>query len=405
MAATLAEIGAYLKEVYEGRIREQLNSEVKTLKRIERSSAGVTNETGGKYVTFPIHTRRNSGIGSRGEMEALPTPGQQGHAAARVGLKYGYGGIQLTGQAISLSDTNPKAFAKALDTEVSGLKDDLKVDMNRQVYGNGNGAVGVVKTTAGSVTTIAVNDARLFQIGMHVDLITLPSTVNVSNRIINAINLSANTVTISGANVAVTANDIITRTGSGPSASGNRELTGLNAIVQGSGTLYNVDPTVEPEWTAEVDDNAGTPRALSEGRMITMADRIRTRGGKTTVIFQSLGIRRAYFNLLSQQRQVVNETKFTGGFTGLAFTTDDGEIPAVADIHAPLNTQFFVNEEALTLYRDEEWHWLDRDGSMWKQVRDNSGDYDAWYARMVEYHELGTDRRNTHGRINDLTEA
>jgi hypothetical protein len=162
---------------------------------------------------------------------------------------------------------------------------------------------------------------------------------------------------------------------------------------------------VEPEWTAEVDSNAGVLRALSEGRMITMADRIRTRGGKTTVIFQSLGIRRAYFNLLSQQRQVVNEQKFTGGFTGLAFTTDDGEIPAVADVDAPLNTQWFINEDALTFYRDEEWHWLDRDGSMWKQVRDTNGDYDAYYARLVEYHELGTDRRNTHGVIKDLTEA
>jgi hypothetical protein len=78
-----------MKEVYQGRIREQLNDEIVALKRITRSGSGVTNETGGKYVTFPIHTRRNSGIGSRLESEALPTPGQQGHAEARVGLKYG----------------------------------------------------------------------------------------------------------------------------------------------------------------------------------------------------------------------------------------------------------------------------------------------------------------------------
>jgi hypothetical protein len=136
-----------------------------------------------------------------------------------------------------------------------------------------------------------------------------------------------------------------------------------------------------------------------------MADRIRVRGGKTTVIFQSLGVRRAYFNLLSQQRQVVNEQKFTGGFTGLAFTTDDGEIPVVADVDAPLSTQWFINEDTLTYYHDEDWHFLDRNGSMWQQVRDVNGDYDAWYARMIEYHELGCDTRNSNGRINDLTEA
>lgn len=399
MAATLTTITPYLKEIYQGRIREQLNSDTKTLKRIMRSSSGVTSEVGGKYVTFPIHTRRNSGLGSRNEMEALPTPGQQGHAAARIGLKYGYGGIQLTGQAIALSDTDSKAFAKTLDTEVDGLKTDIQKDMNRQVYGDGTGAIGVVSTVT-TAAAVTVSDARLFQIGEVVDLITLPSTVTQSARTVTGINLSTGVVSLSGASITSVVGQLLVRSGSF-----GREITGLAAIVAATGTLYNVDPSVEPEWTASVDANGGTLRALSEARMITMADTIRTRGGKTTVIFQSLGVRRAYFALLSQQRQVVNEQKFTGGFTGLAFTTDDGEIPAVADVDAPLNTQYFINEDALTFYRDEEWHWLDRDGSMWKQVRDASGDYDAYYARLVEYHELGTDRRNTHGVIKDLTEA
>ncbi len=400
MSATLATITPYLKEVYQGRIREQLNTDTKTLKRILRSSAGVTSEVGGKYVTFPIHTRRNSGVGSRNELEALPIPGRQGHAAARVGLKYAYGGLQLTGQAISLSDSDPKSFAKALDNEIDGLKNDLQKDMNRQVYGDGSGAIGTAATAVVGTNNVVVTDARLFQIGALVDLITLPSTVTAAARTITAIVLATNTITLSGAVFTTAVGQIVVRNGSF-----GREITGFRSIVAATGTLYNVDPTIEPEWAATEDANGGVNRALSEGRMITMADNIRTRGGKTTVIFQSLGVRRAYFNLLSQQRQVVNEQKFTGGFTGLAFTTDDGEIPSVADVDAPLNTQWFINEDALTFYRDEEWSWLDRDGSMWKQVRDVSGDYDAYYARMVEYHELGTDRRNTHGVIKDLTEG
>lgn len=405
MPANINSITPYLKEVYQGRIREQLNQDTLTLKRITRSGAGVTNETNGKYVTFPVHTRRNSGIGSRLESEALPVPGQQGHAAARVALKYGYGGIQITGQAISLSDSDPKAFAKVLDNEINGLKNDVQKDMNRQVYGDGTGAIGTVTVAGTTVNTVTVGDARLFQMGEVVDVVTLPNTVAVSARTITAINVATGVITLSGAAFSTTVGQIVTRSGSGPSASGNREITGLAAIVSATGVLYNIDPSVEPEWTAEVDSNGGTLRALSEGRMIQMADRIRTRGGSTTVIFQSLGVRRAYFNLLSQTRQTVNTQEFTGGFKGLAFTTDKGEIPVVSDVDAPLNTQYFINEEALTFYRDEEWHWMDRDGSMWKQVRDVNGDYDAYYARLVEYHELGTDRRNTHGKITDLTEA
>lgn len=399
--ATLATITPYLKEVYTGKIRRQLNDDITTLKRITRSDANISSNHEGKYVTFPVHVRRNSGIGSRLESEALPNPGSQGYAAAQLSLKSAYGAIELTGQALDMADSDTKAFAKSVDEEMERLRVDLKKDMNRQIYGDGTGAIGVVKSVVTS-TVIPVNDARLFQIGELVDLVTLPSTVATAGRTINAVDLTtgANTVTLSGAAVTTVVGQILVRSGSL-----NREVTGFNAIVKNTGTLYNINPATEPEWKSEVDSNAGVGRPLSEGLMITMADRIRTRGGKTTVIFQSLGVRRAYFNLLSQMRTIVNDTKFEGGFTGLSFTTDAGEIPVVADVDAPLGTQWFINEDALTWYRHADWDWLDKDGSMWSRKRSDTSVYEVWQAWMVERHELATDRRNTHGRIDDITEA
>jgi len=276
--------------------------------------------------------------------------------------------------------------------------------MTRVVSGSGTGALGVA-SGATPAAPVPVSAARLFQVGAVVDTQT-GTTVDNTGLVISAIDVAGNTVTFTTTpGTALADGDIIVRKGSGVAASGNRELTGLAAIVSDSGTLYNIDPTAEPEWKASVDSNSGTNRALSESLMINMVDSIRTKGGSTTLILQSLGVRRAYFNLLSQLRQTVNTQEFTGGFSGLAFTTDSGEIPVVADVDAPLNKQWFVNEDALTYYRDEDWHFIDRDGSMWKQVRDTNGDYDAYYARMVEYHELGTDRRNSHGVIEDITEA
>lgn len=399
MAATLATIEPYLKEVYTGKIRRQLNEEITTLKRITRSGNGVSSETNGKYVTFPIHTRRNSGLGSRNEMDPLPIPGQQGYAAARLALKSAYGGLQITGQAIDQADSDPKAFARSMDEEIERLKVDVKKDMNRQIYGSGSGAISTI-TGAATGNVIPVEDARLFWVGALVDIITLPTTVAIAGRTITAVSVQNNTITVSGAAPTVTAGQLVTRAGSF-----NKEITGFAAIVDDASVVYNINPATEPEWTSEVDDNGGTDRALSEQIMVQMADRIRVRGGKTTVIFQSLGVRRAYWSLLSQLRTIVNEQEFKGGFKGLAFTTDQGEIPVVADVDAPLGTQWFMNEDALTFYRDEEWHWLDRDGSMFKQVRDTNGVYDAWYAHLVERHELGTDRRNTHGKIENIIEG
>ena len=399
MAATLATIEPYLKEVYTGKIRRQLNEEITTLRRITRSGSGVTSETNGKYVTFPIHTQRNNGLGSRSEMAPLPVPGQQGYAAARLALKSAYGGLQITGQTIDQADSDPKAFARSMDEEIERLKVDVKKDMNRQVYGDGTGAISTA-TGANSGATVPVADARLFWRGMVVDTYTLPSTKDNTGLVVASVNISGSTVTFTTTpGTALADGDIIVRTGSF-----NQEITGFAAIVSDSAPVYNIDPDVEPEWTSEI-DAPGTDRALTEQLMVQMADRIRTRGGSTTVIFQSLGVRRAYWNLLSQLRTIVNETKFEGGFTGLSFTTDKGEIPVVADVDAPLGKQWFLNEDAIKLYRDKEWDWLDRDGSMFKQLRDNNGVYDAWYAHLVERHELGTDRRNTHGLISDISEG
>lgn len=410
MPATLATLNAVTKEVYEGRLNEQLNHDVVALRRIERSSEGVTNHVGGRYVVFPIHTRRNTGIGSRQESEMLPAAGQQGTQAAQVNLKYHYGSVQLTGQAISLIDKDFQSFIASMDLELNGLKDDLAKNMNRQVYGTGNGAIATVRT-AGSFTVIPVDSAKLFNLGDLVDIVTLPNTVAVTGRTVTNVDLTpgANTVTISGAAVTTTVGQIITRQGSGPvSATVNREITGFGAIVNNTGTLYNIDPTVEPVWKAEVDSNGGTLRAVSEGLFGQMADRIYTNGGKTTLILTSLGVRRAYANLLTQQRQFVNTTKFEGGFSGIAFTTDRGEIPVVTDIDCPNNTAYFLNEKEIKLYRESDWSFMDLDGSKWQRVLNGAGGagtYDAYGATMYQYSELGTHRRNTHGVIRDLTEG
>ena len=402
MPASLATVGVLLKEVYEPTMRKQLNDETIALRRIERSSDGIETTVGGRYVTFPIKTRRNSGIGARNELEALPTPGQQGNAAARVGLKYLYGGVRLSGQTFELANKNYQAFTSVLEQELDGLKTDLAKDQNRQVYGDGSGAIATVTTLGTTVNTITVGTVMYAQMDEMVDLIdgtTLNNatpTVKASNRKITAINTTTNVITVDGAAFSSAVGDIVVRTGNV-----NREWTGFAKIISNSGTLYNIDPTVEPVWKAEVDSNAGVNRALSEGLMINMADRIRANGGKVTAIFSNLGVRRAYFNLLSQQRQYVGTKEFGGGFSGLAFTTDAGEIPFVVDVDAPKNRQYFVNEKELTLYREGDWSWMNRDGSMWQRVIG----FDAYEATMYQYSEIGCHRRNTQGLITDLTEG
>ena len=395
MGATLTTVNTITKEVYGPRIVNQMESEVILTKRIEKTSQGTESNTGGKYVTFPLKVRRNSGIGYRNELEQLQNAGQQGWASVRVPLRYGYGRVNLSGQTIDLVEENYQAFASAITEEMSGLKDDLLKDTNRILWGNGLGVLGTIDG-AGTLTVLSVGtnaDAvKYFDMDMVVDVLdTTGVTVKAAGRTITAINESTGDVTISGAAVAVVVGDIITRAGNY-----GREPQGITSLVSNStASLFNLSSTTEPLWSSYVDATGG---ALSESRMIATCDALRTKGGRPSVIMTDLGSRRAYFNLLTTQRRFTGTKTFEGGFQGLVFNYED-EIPVVTDVDAPAQKMWFLKEDTFKIYRLRPWDWESRDGSIWARVKD----YDAYEAFMKQYWEFAIERRNVNGVMTGIT--
>lgn len=399
-STTMSVVDSILKEIYEDRIRDQLQSEMITLKRIEKTSEGITNEVGGKYVTFPIRVKRNHGVGARNENEALPPPRSQQYAPARIRLKYLYGTASLTGQTFELAEKNAQAFASALSQEMDGLRQTLKKDTNRQMYGTNSGIMATIPTGAGPGTTQTVATTQYLEVGMIVDVLSSTgAVVKVEEAEITAINTSTLVVTFDKTFTTAN-NDIITRF-----RAFGKEKTGLSQIISNTGSLYDIDPATQPVWASTVNSNSGVNRALSEGLMIKMVDDIRTQGGDVTVMFTSLGVRRAYFNLLVQQRRYSNTQKFEGGFNGLAFSTDNGDIPLISDFDCQFNRIYFVNEKEIKLYEEGDWSFMNRDGSNWQRVITAEGTFDAYQATMFKYCEVGTHRRNSHGLLSDITEA
>lgn len=396
-AATMTTVQAITKEIYEGRIRDQLQDEIIGLKRIERTSAGVSSTVGGRYVTFPLRVKRNQGIGYRAEDGALPAAGKQGYVRATVGLKYGYGRIHLTGQVMELAEDNFQAFASALDQEMTGLKNDLAKDTSRIFYGSGNGAVATC-TGANTGATVPCTNTQNIQIGMVLDSYTGATLDNTGLIVLSvATNTSITFTTTPG--TALANADILVRTGSY-----SLEPNGLASLVS-NGSLFGIDPAGSgtndsARWQSVLNANGGTPRALTEALMIKMTDDVRVNGGKTSLILTSLGVRRAYFNLLTTQRRYVSTKEYTGGITGLAFS-NGRDIPVVEDVDAPPGKMWMLDESTFKVYRDKDWSWLDKDGNIWKWVTN----YDAFEAVMRQYWELATDTRNANGLLSDITEA
>ena len=397
--ATMTSVDALTKEVYEGRIETQLQNEVTTTKRIERTSDGVVETVGGKYVDFPIKVKRNTGIANRLEGEQIQPAGRQGYAEVHVPLYKGLGRVGLTAEVMQLAEKNYQAFASAMDREMDGLKDDLAKDQNRQAQLDGTGLLASI-TADGAGSTVTTDNPQYLEVGMMVDIRNRTTGAAVAaNREIIAVNETTKVVTYSGADVVAAATDGFYREGN--FAGGiRREVSGWDAIVSDTKVLHGLDPALEPKWKAVVNANGGVNRALSEGLMIETCDRIRTNGGKVTAIFTNLGVRRAYFNLLTQQRRYTDTKSFAGGFQGLPFNYGS-EIPVVEEVDHRPNSMHFITEPAVKIYRNRPWHWANEDGNIWKWVTD----YDAFTAYMRQFSEWGTDRRNAHGVLQDLIEG
>jgi hypothetical protein len=261
------------------------------------------------------------------------------------------------------------------------------------------------------VLVLLTTNAQYVEIGMTVDLYNSTDT-NGANVLANAGLVISNIVTVAGVTTitfstvatSTTTGFFITRGGSRSKEPVGFEqivagLTNTNVLGDGTGALYNI---THATWTGNMDSTAG---AISEGRMINLVDLIRQRGGRTTVGFCSLGVRRAYANLLTQQRRFVNTVEFKGGFQGIAFTTDYGDIPIVADFDCQPGRLYLMNEKEITIYQNADWAWMNRDGNMWQRLIDSSGEYDAYRARMFKYWQIGTHRRNTHGMMTGIIEA
>lgn len=393
---TMSTFDPLLKEVLQSGVNDQLENENRAITRIKKTDGGLK-ENGGKYVRFTAHVGRNNGLGSRNEMEALPKAGRQRYIEGKINMRYHYAGIQLSGQTFDLASSSPQAFASAVDEEMTRVKDDIAKDQNFMFFGDGLGTRGAI-TGVATGQVIPLRSIRHIQKYGIYDIHTPGNAVKKGTVEVSKVDRDTNTITVIGTVPTLAAKDILVRQGNY-----DREWHGIQSIISETTSLHGINPNVEEIWKAEVTNlTANTP--ISESVLLKQIDDIYRNGGKTTVAWTTLGIIRNYFALLAQERQFVNKDTFEGGFKGVAILSPNaGEIPLLSDIDAPLGEINFLNEKVIHRYdATGGYKYMDRDGNMWKQVRSGDDDFDAYKATLRMYGEMGTTRRNTHGKITNL---
>src|SRR6266404_1542877 len=136
-----------LKVVYGPGIAELIQTKTPVLDMFEEGAADAWT---GKYVEYPVVVGRSEGAGYASEGGQLPTAGAEKTTLTRIGMRYGYARIQLTGQVIAQSEGNKGAFASAMEREMGGVVKSLAAERGRIILHDGRGILALVNGTATS---------------------------------------------------------------------------------------------------------------------------------------------------------------------------------------------------------------------------------------------------------------
>jgi hypothetical protein len=401
---TLALFDDVLKYDYLPTIRKQINGSTVLLSRLEKNEEDI----GGKNAVVALHVGRNSGIGATGDGGALPTAGRQQYDNALYKVKYNYGRMQLTGPTIAAARKDKYAFVRATDSELKGTVEDMKDDVNRQLFGDGTGTLALVNGDPGTAsTTLTVDNpgTMYFSKGMIIDIVDPASTTagdarGTATGLTVSAKASATTLTMSAIlGDAVADNDVVCRKGNYLN-----EMMGIKGIISDSDPRSAVSAldvgginraTAGNEfWKANVVGNSGTARKLTLDLMQYAWDMGEEEGGEVTLILTSRTQRRKYLALVKADGRFVNTMKLDGGFDALEY---NGK-PLVVEKYCPPDLMYFMDESTMAFYRMSDFEWMQSDGAILSRI---SG-YDAYEAVLYIYATLGCGAPNKNTVLKDL---
>lgn len=396
--STIALVSEALKEFYLPGLRYQLNDKASAfLAQLEKSTEHVE----GKEIVLAMRYGRVGGIGNRADDGTLPTPNPRKTKQAKWETKNNFARFQITDKTIKASKTNAGAFANLLEQEIADCEVDAKLDLSRQVLGDGLGTLATVSAVdnAGdaSAQIFTVDTTMYLAEGMFVDLIDLSATPDAL--LANASGMEITKVDDANLQITVTPGaDIHSTAGVGDYlvVSGNYglELTGVASVMASSGDLYGLSKTTYPWLIPQLKTLSGE---ISDGAIQQMIDQCETKTGSVVNYIQcALGVRRAYIDYLSANKTNPTPLELKGGWKALSYNG----IPLVGDKYIPAGIMDLMDLNDWGMYQMSDYEWLDLDGAMLSRISNKP----VWEATLTRYCDLGCQRPRGQARISAITE-
>ena len=121
MAATLSTISQILQKMYIPRFRDQLYGASPFLDRFQKRNSAEHFE--GSEGVMALRYQRSQAVGARAEGAALPTAQNSSAIQVTFDMAFLYATLKLSGQVMAQARTNRHAFVRAIELEMSGIKE------------------------------------------------------------------------------------------------------------------------------------------------------------------------------------------------------------------------------------------------------------------------------------------
>jgi hypothetical protein len=383
MAFLLADVSNALHNILLPYVRDNFPSQTILLDQMKRNS-GVTFMNNKFYA--PIRSSRHGGVSNLANDGDSTISGTAGLAQANVSVKIMTGAFDISKLAIDATKSSQSAVTQALTFQAKALATDFARSANRQMYGDGSGAVGEVAGSASSTaftmtnpgTSAGTNDTRILDrygtgvVNGDIDpvkylaagmILGLGSAGTITGTVSSVASngTSIGTVTMGGTQAWNTGDSVCLLDGSS-AGRGTMEINGIKRALSSStgvgGTYAGVVRSTQTGWTPQLGTES---EALTLTRMeqYYLAAREYSQVGDKYAIFVNRTLYRKYGDILTSMRRTVDTADLLGGWKGLEFAAGAGDVGVFLDYDVPDGEVLILNMDSWTICQVSDLGWLE----------------------------------------------
>lgn len=421
--------GNLLKREYGPTISDVLNSSIWFLASIPEE------EVDGEAYYQAVRTRRASNVGARGLGDNLPSSRDEQFEQMRGDVSLQYGVVDIERPLMKASKGASGAWINRLDVRLRTVVQNLKVDMERQAFGDGTGALAQVMaaddannrldlqanaTLNGVAGVLGTPGSRHFPVGTRfvcrddtngvlVGPTLLVSSVTNRGRIV-VTDVTGGNPDLSAIATAIAAGRTV-RAYLGQAAtnlSRDNELVGmLSHVNDDTGTYQALSRNTIPEIRATRLANGGVARDWTDQVLMEGLHAGEELGdGRTDFILAHHSVWRNFvFNNSSAYNDIRHlPRKQRAGIDVLTFSDiETGELDVYRHRFCPYNTAFLLDFSTFRTLLWQGWEFRDETGSVLIPASDAGGLLDSYTAVLTWYGNIFCDDPRNNVRIEDLS--